>query len=345
MANEARRERLLEAVRQHGSITLSAFALKENVSEMTVRRDARDLERGGLVERFHGGLRLASSTGAATTRSTPITVGLVVPDPNYYFPEIVAGATGRAAAANTKVRLGVSRYTASTELKQVHALLRSRVDALIIAPTQPSESSLSTLLTEARVPTVILERLIEPLDGLAQFDSIRSDHVGGAIKALRYLQSFGHRKIALLASSSPTTTLIEQGFLLNEPPHDVSEPLIVPPGDLDSEGVSQWIDRMLTQGATAFIAHSDRLAFELMDQLAARGVTVPADVSVIAYDDEYVGMAPQPITAVAPAKRLLGSMAIDMVRAQVDGRQESLHVTVMPALHTRTTVGEPRDQP
>ena len=55
-----RRQRILEAVR-NGSAHVGELAVAFGVSEMTVRRDLRDLERGGKLTRVHGG---AVSVGA-----------------------------------------------------------------------------------------------------------------------------------------------------------------------------------------------------------------------------------------------------------------------------------------
>jgi DeoR/GlpR family transcriptional regulator of sugar metabolism len=55
-----RRQQILEAVR-NGSAHVGELAAAFGVSEMTVRRDLRDLERGGKLTRVHGG---AVSVGA-----------------------------------------------------------------------------------------------------------------------------------------------------------------------------------------------------------------------------------------------------------------------------------------
>ena len=53
---------LLEAVRARGSVTVEQLADKLGVTLQTVRRDVQQLADAGLLTRFHGGVRVPSST-------------------------------------------------------------------------------------------------------------------------------------------------------------------------------------------------------------------------------------------------------------------------------------------
>ncbi len=57
-----RQVRLIEQVRQHGSISVEALAEHFGGTLQTVRRDVRLLAEGGLLARFHGGVRVPGST-------------------------------------------------------------------------------------------------------------------------------------------------------------------------------------------------------------------------------------------------------------------------------------------
>ncbi|MBB6119584.1 DeoR/GlpR family DNA-binding transcription regulator [Nocardiopsis algeriensis] len=58
-----RRERILELVRAHGTMSLRDLAVKVGASEVTVRRDVRALEAEGLVDRRRGGVALPGRIG------------------------------------------------------------------------------------------------------------------------------------------------------------------------------------------------------------------------------------------------------------------------------------------
>ena len=62
MTPNPRQNRLLEQVRAHGSVSIEALATQFDVTLQTVRRDVQRLTEAGLLARFHGGVRLPSST-------------------------------------------------------------------------------------------------------------------------------------------------------------------------------------------------------------------------------------------------------------------------------------------
>ena len=62
MTPNPRQSQLLDAVRQHGSLSVETLAERFGVTLQTVRRDVKLLAEAGLLARFHGGVRLPSST-------------------------------------------------------------------------------------------------------------------------------------------------------------------------------------------------------------------------------------------------------------------------------------------
>jgi DeoR family glycerol-3-phosphate regulon repressor len=57
-----RQIKLLDVVRAHGSASVEQLADKLDVTLQTVRRDVQRLSEAGLLTRFHGGVRVPSST-------------------------------------------------------------------------------------------------------------------------------------------------------------------------------------------------------------------------------------------------------------------------------------------
>jgi DeoR family glycerol-3-phosphate regulon repressor len=62
MSPNPRQADLLEEVRARGSVSVEALAERFGVTLQTVRRDVKLLADAGLVSRFHGGVRVPSST-------------------------------------------------------------------------------------------------------------------------------------------------------------------------------------------------------------------------------------------------------------------------------------------
>ena len=62
MNSNPRQIKLLDVVRAHGSASVEQLAEKLDVTLQTVRRDVQRLSEAGLLTRFHGGVRVPTST-------------------------------------------------------------------------------------------------------------------------------------------------------------------------------------------------------------------------------------------------------------------------------------------
>lgn len=62
MSPNPRQAGVLDAVREHGSLSVEALAERFGVTLQTVRRDVKLLADAGLLARFHGGVRVPGST-------------------------------------------------------------------------------------------------------------------------------------------------------------------------------------------------------------------------------------------------------------------------------------------
>ena len=120
-----------------------------------------------------------------------------------------------------------------------------------------------------------------------------TDHALGAVLAARHLAALGHRKVGLIISrDSPTSRKITRGWQaacaeLDLTPTDHFESMLPPRTSPDfSAVVDAALDSALSTGVTALVVHSDPEAMAFVDLALNRGISVPGDLSVIAYDDE-----------------------------------------------------------
>ena len=76
---------------------------------------------------------------------------------------------------------------------------------------------------------------------------------------------------------------------------------------------------VLASGATAVLAYNDLVAIGLIEGLAARGVDVPGEISVIGVDDIVPGRLSRPkLTTVAMPTAAAGRIAVDLLLQSVD---------------------------
>lgn len=351
MMSDDRQNRILRELALRGSLNAADFARSLGISGMTVRRDLALLEEQGLLQRVHGGaiavadrygdsgsqvhrnigrgsnnpgsVSVAGKVNPHVLGQRPLaTIGMVVPSAKYYFPGVIRGAEAAASELGVRLVLGVSNYSPAEEQRQIQRLLSSGVDGMLVTPSAERLAGTLTLdlLASAEVPVVVVERSIGDVLDAGRLESVQSDHVRGAEIAVTHLLSLGHRKIALCTrQNSPTTSQIEEGYrlatrnagLAPDPDltgvmHDISDP------EKLRQQMSGIVDRFVEAGATAAIIHNDEDALTFADLCEARGLRIPEDLAVVAYDDEVASLGAVPLSAVAPPKFDVGYHALQM---------------------------------
>ncbi|MDI1462592.1 substrate-binding domain-containing protein [Catellatospora sp. KI3] len=342
---DQRRERLLADLRAHGSLRVSEIARALGVTTVTVRRDIAQLVDEGAIERVHGGVRLPRGTEAQPQVTAAVedparppggdeatlpVVGMVVPSLDYYWPEIIRGARDAAPDAGVRVVLRGSSYADVADVHRQASWLVDTVGAqglLIAPPTLGDEAAaLITWLAGLAVPVVFVERTATVGPFHEYVESVSTDHAFGASLAVRHLVAEGHRRIGFLASgSSPTTaavrrgwqrTAVELGLELDGTPEVICADHREPSW---SDDVGRTIDACLATGTTALLVHSDREAISLVARCEDRGIQVPRDLAVVAYDDEIAGLTNPALSAVRPAKYTIGETAMQLLARRIQG--------------------------
>lgn len=347
----ARHEYLLRELELRGSVRASAVAEVLGVTEVTIRRDIIALDRAGRLARVHGGA--ISLTATTKPRPAQSLVGLVLPGSGSHFPDVVRGAEVASQALRARVILAASNYRASVEQRQVERLVELGVEGLIIAPTlrDRTVTEVAALLTEVPVPLVLVERQLEESAQLAQYDWIRTDHVRGTRLAMEHLVTLGHRSIGLaLLERTPTAPSVREGHARAQPELGLQDaPVQSLPKDDGSEldladrALEDFLDACLTSGTRAALVHTDFHAARLVEIALDRGVRVPDDFAVVAYDDEFAELGIVPLTAVSPPGREIGRLALqtlfDRIRSEDPAGVAPRHVHLVPRLTIRQSCG------
>lgn len=354
-----RRERLMEELRAHGSVTVRGLAAELGVSELTIRRDVNILADEGLVSRVHGGATLPSpldrSASLARNQANRYSIGMMVPSLDYYWPQVISGARAEAEVQQARIVVRGSSYDAADNRRQVQALLDTQnIDGLIVAPDMTGEAGHELLrwLNGLPIPVILAERRSPAEIPAHRLEWVATDHAFGAGMATRHLWQEGHRKIGCLSdSSSPTSSHVVRGWrqaiaALRIPPEEsISE---------DSAGVvagdrAAHFDRVLElcreTGTTAMLVHSDTQAVAFVQHCVDRGVDVPGRMAVVGYDDEVAYLAEPAISAVRPPKQYVGRVAVQLVTARLaEGRKRPVHrIQLNPDLIVReSSLGTPR---
>ncbi|MFK3978749.1 substrate-binding domain-containing protein [Micromonospora sp. NPDC050397] len=357
----ARRQQLLEALQRDGAMRISDLSHALGAAPVTIRRDIAELAAEGLVRRVHGGVALimpedvpavdeASAVGVDPLGGR--TLGMLVPSLDYYWPEVARGAEEAARELDMRVVLRGSSYDTEDDQPQLARMVeRMGVDGLVIAPRMDAATAERTIewLDQVGVPVVLLERTATVGSHHAVMESVVTDHALGAAMAVRHLASLGHRKVGLvLDANSPTSRHVRRGWLdaMTECGLDPEATAVAvvpdvrsPERDAVLDGV---LDRCQATGTTALLVHADAEAVALVQHCEERHLSVPGDLSVVAYDDEVAGLFSPPLTAVRPPRRSIGRAAVRLVADRLADPDRPTHrIVISPSLRIRESTAPP----
>ncbi|BCW44951.1 LacI family transcriptional regulator [Arthrobacter sp. StoSoilB5] len=337
----------MKVARRDGRVITTALAQELGLSEITARRAINSLCSSGHLVRVHGGATLPSNTkvehvlGSAT--------GLVVPTSDYYYARVIAGAESVAAQLGTRLVLGVTHYDEGSEKERVQRLIDLGVRGILLATSVYEPGGVTgKWLDSLTLPVVLMERSFTYPETAREYDSVRSDHTYGAALAVRHLAELGHTSIGLaIREETPTARGLKAGYeqTVAQLKLDVDAPYQpLPIIATDPEGtdiaLNAFLDECIRQGTKAAIVHVDTHASRLVELAASRGIRVPEDLSIVAYDDEVAAFALVPLTAVSPPKHAVGASAMRLLDARLGdptgGNDVPIqHLSLMPGLTVR----------
>ncbi|MET0956070.1 MAG: substrate-binding domain-containing protein [Cryobacterium sp.] len=359
----SRRSHVLDALSRDGVVRVSELMDELKVAPVTLRRDLAQMEREGLLVRVHGGAvpsgrnpegsRRAPTAAVDTTPTITGSIAVLVPSLNYYWPGVMRGMEAAAEKNGMRVLLRGASYELQDERPVLERLvLRDDVRGVIVAPNTETIHAQDVIqwLADCGKPSVLVER-----DGLllpegTPVESVTTDHALGAMLAARHLAGLGHRKVGLMLSRfSPTSRKIAAGWQaacveLGLTPTDHFEQMLPDRSSPEfSAAVDATLDMALSTGITALLVHSDPEAMAFVDLALTRGISIPDDLSIIAYDDEVAQLFTPALTAVSPPRGSVGETAVDLLLRRIENPSRPVHrVTLNPSLNVRGSTAPPR---
>lgn len=255
------------------------------------------------------------------------TVAMVLSDiTNPHFFELIRGVEQRAKAADTTLVIVNAEESPRIELSQVRDLASS-VDGFVLAASRLPDQELRDLAARHRV--VLLNR---ELPGLT---SVCMDTASGCRQILEHLASLGHENFTYCAGPPGSWMGAARWAALSEgaEEHGLTARRVGPYTPTVANGGAA-ADGALRSDTTALVAHNDLLAIGIMQRLAARGIAVPDDISVIGFDDMFAAAFVQPsLTTLGGPGAHAGRLAIELLLEQIGGPHAREGVAAEDAPH------------
>lgn len=282
--------------------------------------------------------------GASTHR-----VALVVPHINrWYFGEMVSGI--ERVLSRAEVDLLLYHVDSPEDRRSFLTRLpaRRKVDALMAVafPVDAEEQARLDLLGV---------QVVAAGGQTAAYPFVQIDDLAAGTQAMEHLIGLGHRRIAMLAGTDPHhpdwpdasgRTLAWARALeaagIPRPGHLVRSIEWI--GTSAATGMHAILDECAERGEeppTAVFAHSDELAYGVMQALRQRGLRVPEDVSVVGIDDHHVSTF-WGLTTVNQRVTEQGERAAQLVLDLLNGVETETQIVIPTYLVERTTTAPPR---
>ena len=234
------------------------------------------------------------------------------------------------------------------ESRTIDVALRNRVDAIIYASVMTRQVVVPSALYSLDIPVVLLNCFTSD----RHFPAGVPGEIAGGHMATKALLDAGHRRIAHITgemwmdAARDRLRGYREALATADIPYD--QDLVVEGNWLPSSGYeSTRLLMSLRDPPTAIFCSNDRMAVGCYEALKEQGLRIPADVSVIGYDDDEVArhLSPQLTTLVLP-HRSMGRWAVEKALSLSGSHRDKFHVVKFECpLIERASIGPPRTAP
>lgn len=322
-----------------GQVTIRDIALKLNISISTVSRALRGMadvnpDTKKAVLEMARQLDYEPNLVAQNLRTNRTkTLGVIVPDlVHHFFSATISGIQEVTAKQGYNVIICMSNESFETENKNIHTLVASRVDGLLVSLSrETSTCDHFKRLYEKRIPLVFFDRVCEEINTTKV---IVDDH-DGAFKAVEHLIQQGCRKIAYI--SGPEQMAISnqrvQGYLDALQKHNIAkEEELIKPCDLSKESIINQTNALLDMPVPpdAIFAFNDPVAIQAMLVMKERGIKIPESIAIVGFTNDPSSSLIEPsLSTVAQPAFQIGQIAAKYLLEQVHHPEDFIPQTVV----------------
>jgi LacI family transcriptional regulator len=280
------------------------------------------------------------SIARSLRQSTSRAVGVLISDlRNPFYAEVATAAEQHLRARGYHIILASSDGLADEERAAATVFAGSRVGGVIVAPVSP----IAARLVELGVAVVEVDRQM----AAGRCDAVLIENAAGAEAATTHLIELGHRRIGILLGEMDWTTGPERlaGYraALERAGIRYDKTLVQPGTGHPTEAehpARTLLDR--APDLTAIFATNNLMAENALAEIQRRGLAIPGDLSLVAFDDvSWMSIVHPAVTAVAQPTAEIGRTAADLLLARMggDGVSEPSVVRLAPRLVVRGSTG------
>lgn len=254
---------------------------------------------------------LARALRTATTQS----IGFVASDiSNPYSTAVMRGIEHAARGAGHTLLVANADDDPGIEAEAIRALVERRVDGLVVALTSHAPDSTVQMLRELPIPVVLIDIGVDD-----SFDQVRVEDEAAVLALISHLLDVGHRRIGVVAGvpdQSNSVDRIAAWSVALRARGALPDKSLVAYGGTRADGARMATRRLLSHPdpPTALFTTSHLMTHGALEELAARSITIPAGMAIVAFDEpDYANLLTPPLTCVAQPTFDIGQEAIELL--------------------------------
>ncbi|MGG3623326.1 LacI family DNA-binding transcriptional regulator [Bacillus gobiensis] len=279
---------------------------KSEASEKTIQRVNEAIKKLGYSR---------NESARSLKKGESKLIGLVVPDNNPFFTEILNGIQEECELYDWQVVAAASEESSARQNQLIKLLSAQQVSGIILAP---ATDTLELPIDFSSAPIVLIDRELHN----AELPIIKADNIEGSYKATKTLLRNGHKRIGLILASPGISTTVQrkQGYIdaLKSAQIEADEKLIRYGGDYTGtkaqiDGGYQAVINMmnLPSPPTAFFVTNHLLMIGAVKAIKELRLSIPRDIGFIGFDDHpWQEISDPPFTIVSQPAFEMGRLAV-----------------------------------
>ena len=296
-------------------------------SRVTVGRALRELQESGYVER-----RAGSGTYVKTYTSKQYTFGLLIPQlgRTEIFEPICQGMVAAQQIKSHVLVWGKSIMgpdpTESEARDVCLRLISNKPSGVFFAPLEATacqdqiNSTLTDILDEAGVPTILLDRDIVSYPDRSKYDVVGIDNRRAGNVATRHLIQAGCKRIGFIGKPHLAPSCIARASGYRD---------ALAAAELENDGgfcetfdpsdQSTLAAIMRKHHPDGIVCSNDHTAAQVMQALGKLGFAIPDEVRMVGFDDvKYASLVSVPLTTIHQPCAQIGAMAIQAMIQRIE---------------------------
>lgn len=261
-------------------------------------------------------------------------IGVVIPEiVHFFFSSVISGIEKVAKEHGYSVMFSQSGESYDREVEVCETFLHSIIDGLLISVSKETDDYKHLLkLDEEGIPVVFFDRMIEEFEA----DRVLINDFEGAFQATEQLIIEGRRRI--LHFAGPQNRLIGinrlKGYIEAHKKNGVviDDSLVVRCDTFESALTET--QRIIDSGLKfdAIFTVNDFTAAGALKILAQNGLSVPKDISVIGFGNDYIAEMVEPtLTTVSQPGFTMGEKAMQMLINRINSeKSHNVQTEVLP---------------